>query len=499
MKTPLLILLLTAFCSTGFATPDQSPIRLTGAKKGTDTQVIVENLQVVRSEQRLLVAMDFILDSLEVPSNRYRAFTPVIRSTDGQHEQRMKTLIVSGRRQNIVFERDGIDPLYAANCENVRRTEKVPQTYHYNDATETLPWFDNANVYVDCDLCGCGDTLKNEHAFLAPLEKPVIDPYDVTDVTDIVPPYAKKERNLHGSAYITFVVDRWEVKPDYMSNRRELRKITDTLDVMVADPNCSVRQVKIHGWASPESPYEHNKMLAENRAKSLTEYVSHLYNLPADVFAPAEATPENWIGLREAVEKMDEQTLPHRTEILDKINKVLADLGNNITKQADRDEHAIRDTYPAEYRYLLQNVYPGLRRSDYDISFNFSDFTLEQAKEVYKKRPYQLSLRELWDVAHTMEPNSKEYDKVMQQAVIIYPDDPVANLNLANIAIRERDVLKAETLLDRAGDSAEAINSRAVVAIIQKRYDEATRLLDAAEKKGLNVTKNREAIRLLTK
>jgi hypothetical protein len=240
-------------------------------------------------------------------------------------------------------------------------------------------------------------------------------------------------------------------------------------------------------------------MLAENRAKSLTDYVSHLYNLPATVFAPAEATPENWIGLREAVEKMDEQTLPHRSQILAKIDKVLADLDNNATSQADRDEHAIRDTYPAEYRYLLQNIYPGLRRSDYDISFNFSDFTLEQAIEIYKTKPYQLSLRELWDVAQTMKPNSTEYNKVLQQAVIIYPDDPVANLNLANVAIRQRDILKAETLLDRAGDSPEALNARAVVAILQKRYADAETLLDKAAQRGLDVSKNREAIRVMKK
>ena len=323
------------------------------------------------------------------------------------------------------------------------------------------------------------------------------DPYSLISLVDVVPAPQKKERNLHGSAYITFVVDKWEVKPDYMNNRRELRKITDTLDVMVADPNVSVRQVKIHGFASPESPYEHNRMLATNRAKSLTDYVSHLYNLPANVFAPAEATPENWEGLRRAVVDMDEQTLPHRQQILTTIDRVLADISNGTTTKADRDEHSIRDTYPDEYRLLLREVYPTLRRSDYDISFNFSDFTLEQAKEIYKKRPYQLSLRELWDVAQTMEPYSPEYNKVLQQAVNIYPDDPVANLNLANVAIRQKDLLKAETLLERAGDSAEAQNARAVLAILQQRYADAERLLQQAQQKGMDVTKNLNAIKQL--
>ncbi len=489
MKKFYIISLLLSFAGAMSA---QQSIRLTD--EDNDTQVTVQNIQVARTTDRTVLTMDFILDQLDVPSNRYRAFTPIIRSKDGQKEQRLKTLIVSGRRQNIVFEREGIDELYAANCDNIRRQDGQPQSYQYADAVQNEPWHNGADVFVESDLCGCGDRLKNKETFLTTLLPP--DPYELIELSDVVPAPQKKDRSLHGTAYITFVVDRWEMKPDYMDNRRELRKITDTLDVMVADPNVSVRQVKIHGWASPESPYEHNRMLATNRAKSLTDYVSRLYNLPASVFAPAEATPENWIGLRKAVVEMGTDILPHKQEILAIID--------DTSLEPDPKEWRIKLRYPDEYKYLLREVYPGLRRSDYEISFNFSDFTLEQAKEIYKTKPYQLSLRELWDVAHTMEVGSPEYNKVMQTAVNIYPDDPVANLNLANIAIRQKDLLKAETLLDKAGDSAEADNARAVLAIIQQRYADASALLDKAQQKAQDeikpcIAKNREAINTLTK
>lgn len=486
MKRHLIIFVL-AVVSTMVAA--QETIRLTDNSQGSDSQISVKNLQVARTADKTIVTMDFVLDSLQVPSNRYRAFTPVIKSKDGRHQQRLKTLIVSGRRQNIVFERDGIDPLYAANCDNVRRQNGQPQTYSYTDGVASADWFRQADLVVDCDLCGCGDLMKNQQAFLASLLPP--DPYELVALTDVVPAPQKKERSLHGSAYITFVVDRWEMKPDYMDNRRELRKITDTLDVMAADANVSVRQIKIHGYASPESPYEHNRMLATNRAKSLTDWLKQQYKLPDQVFAPAEATPENWDGLRRAVEAMDQTLLPHKQEILDIID--------DPTLSPDPKEWRIKIRYQDEYRYLLREVYPGLRRSDYDISFNFSDFTLEQAKQVYKTRPYQLSVRELWDVAQTMPAGSLEYNKVLQTAVNIYPDDPAANLNLANVAIRQKDLLKAETLLDKAGDSAEALQSRAVVAILQEKYDVAAALLDQAQQKGIDVSKNREAIKELTK
>ncbi|MCR5818330.1 MAG: DUF3868 domain-containing protein [Prevotella sp.] len=487
MKRHLIIIIATlAMTSTLMA---QEVIKLTDDKQSTGSEVRVQQLQVATTEGKTMLTMDFILDQLNVPSNRYRAFTPIIKSKDGSQQQRMKTLIVSGRRQNIVFERDGIDPLYADNCINVRRYSNKAQQYAYNDAVARQPWHRGADVYVECDYCGCGELKNNQQTFLASLLPP--DPYDLIALTDVVPTHVKKERNLHGSAFVTFVVDKWAMKPDYMDNRRELRKITDTLDVMASDANVSVREIKIHGYASPESPYEHNRMLAVNRAQSLTDWLQKQYNLPANVFARAEATPENWEGLRKAVVDMSEDVLPHKQEILEIID--------NPSLKPDPREWAIKSRYPEDYRYLLRNIYPGLRRSDYDISFNFSDFTLEQAKEIYKKRPYQLSVRELWDVAQTMEADSNDYNKVLQTAVNIYPDDPTANLNLANVAIRQKDLLKAETLLDKAGDSAEALQSRAVLNIIRGQYDVAERYLNQAEQKGLDVSKNRAAIKELKK
>ena len=488
-----ILLPIIALLST-IAVTAQTTIVLTGDKKG-ETRVTATNIQVASTDNRTMLSLDFILDSLRVSSNRYRAFTPVIVSKDQSQRQRMKTLIVSGRTQDIVFERDGIDPFYADNYVKVRRYNNTPQTYSYTDAVERQSWHRNADIIVECDLCGCADQKNLEQAQLYTLKD--LDPYELIALANVVPAPTKKERNLHGSAYITFVVNKWEMKPDYMNNRAEIRKITDTLDVMVKDPNVSVREIKIHGYASPESPYDHNLMLATNRAQSLTDYVRRLYNLPANVFAKAKATAENWEGLRAAVVDMDETILPHKQQILVTIDKVLGDLKNHVTNQVDRDELSIRSKYPDEYRYLLQNVYPGLRRSDYDISFNFSDFTLEQAKQIYKTKPYQLSLREMWDVANTYEPYSNEYNKVMQTAVNIYPDAPEALVNLANVAIRQKDLLKAESLLERAGDSGEAQNARAVIAIIQKRYADAERLLQSAAQKGVNVSKNLEAIKLL--
>ena len=471
-------------------------ITLTDEKKG-DTQVSVQNFQVTNTDQRTILTMDFILDQLNVPSNRYRAFTPIIRSKNGEEETRFKTLIVSGRRQNIVFERDGIDELYADNCDNIRRENGAAQTYSYTDAIDYQLWHKNADVIVEADLCGCGDKMKNQEYPIASLKE--INPWELIELANQEPNPEKPMRELHGSAYITFVVDRWEMKPDYMDNRRELRKITDTLDIMVADKNITVNTIKIHGWASPESPYNHNHMLATNRAKSLTEWLRKNYNLPATAFAPAEATPENWIGLREAIEQMGTDELPHKDDIYNDVRKLLLQDSIVVARTADATEASIKRRFPQEYQYLLKNVYPGLRRSDYEITFNIRQFnTIEECLDIYRTKPHQLSKHELWRVAQTMQPFSDEYNRVMQTSLNYYPDDEAVNVNLANVALSQHDILKAQTLLERAGNGAAAENARAVIDIVNGNYEDAARHLDNAERLGLNVSHNREAIKILT-
>ena len=183
---------------------------------------------------------------------------------------------------------------------------------------------------------------------------------------------------------------------------------------------------------------------------------------------------------------MSTATLPHRAEILSIIDDYLL--------EPDPKEKKIKQKYPEEYRYLLQNVYPRLRRSDYEITFEYKEFTLEEAKEIYKTKPYQLSVREIWDVANTFEKGSDEYNRAMQTAVNLYPESSEVATTLANIALRQDDLLKAETLLSRAGDSAEAENARAILYMKQQRWEDAESALQRAAAKGMDVSENLQTL-----
>ena len=466
-----------------------------GAQTLSDGQTAVRNVVLTPLGDRMQLSMDVCLDDLSLTHSQSVVVHPVLTSLDGSRRAAFEPLVVDSRAQHVLYERGIVNATYAG-VRHVARRGRGPQTEGYLSAVAWEPWMDAYELRLEEDLCACGDlsALPYVPALIRNLPP---NPLDLIDLADAEPSPFKPARNLHGTAFINFVVDRWEMKPDYMDNRRELRKITDTLNIMVADRNITVDRIKIHGWASPESPYEHNRMLATNRAQSLTDYIKTFYQLPDAVFARAEATPENWIGLLEALDTIPDAQLPHKAEFRQTCEKVLADVARGVTSQADRDELALKAKYRTEYDLLLRTVYPHLRRSDYEITFRIREFSLEEACQVYLTHPDQLSLYEFWAVAQTFEHYSDDYNRCMQTAFSYYPDSTVAALNVANAALRKGDRQRAAVLLRKAGDGPEAVQARAVLAILDERYDEAARLLDEAERLGLDVSRNREAIRKL--
>ena len=462
----------------------------------SDGQTVVKNALLTPQSGQMLLTMDVCLDELKLKHNQSVVMHPVLYSLDGTQKAAFDPMVIDSHAEYVLYER-GLSNVAYSNVPHVSRRSGKPQTEYYRSTVPYESWMDGYELRLEEDLCACGDLSQLPYVTSLRRDLPP-DPYTLIALTNLEPTQDKAPYELHGSAFINFVVNKWEMKPDYMDNRRELRKITDTLDIMVADKNITVKEIKIHGWASPESPYAHNRMLATNRAQSLTDWLRKNYQLPASAFAPAEATPENWIGLREAIEGLGSDVLPHKTEVYDIVRNLLLQEEREVERTADATEARMKKLYPADYAYLLRNVYPGLRRSDYDITFNIRQFnTLEECLQIYRTKPNQLSKHELWRVAQTFQPFSDDYNRVMQTTLNYYPDDEAANINLANVAIQQHDLLKAETLLQHAGNGSAAENARAVLCIIRGQYDEAARHLDRAQQLGLDVSRNRQAIEIL--
>ena len=101
-----------------------------------------------------------------------------------------------------------------------------------------------------------------------------------------------------------------------------------------------------------------------------------------------------------------------------------------------------------------------------------------------RERPQKLDLNEFYLVAQEYEPGTDEFTEVFETAVRMFPNDPVANLNAANAAMRRGDLAGAERYLAKAGDSPEAVYARGALAVRQKDYESARRYLNEAQSLG---------------
>ncbi len=437
------------------------------AQQLMDGQVEVKNLQVVRNEGNLFVAMDVDLSALELKSSSEVILVPSVK--EGEMTQELPAIRVMGRNRHYWHERNRT---IFGEGEYVGREGKM-DVVNYRAMIPFEKWMENAEVVMSDDLCGCaGVTLAQG---LSPLLALDLGEKIFTPQFVYVQPAAEavKTRELTGSAFIDFPVNRTEIHPDYRKNPEELQKIKNTIDVVKNDKDTRIVAITLKGYASPEGSYSNNTRLAKGRTAALRDYVKQQYAFSDDLLAMAYE-PEDWDGLREYVAA---STLAEKEGILELIDGDL---------ESDPKNETIKRKYPTAYAFLLKECYPALRHSDYTVQYVIRAYTdVNEAREIFRTSPGKLSLQELYMVAGSYELGSAEFGEVFETAVRLYPDDAVANLNAANVAMNRKDFSHARTYLLKAGNSGEAEYARGMLAGLEGDYVSARAHLQKAQSMGV--------------
>ena len=429
--------------------------------------VSVENLRMERNGGYIAVDMFWDLSGLDVDDNRAVLLTP--RLVNGNDSLDLPSVGVYGRRRYYFYVRNGESMLSGKDEMSYKVSEK-PETIEYHSMVSYTEWMDGSVLSLHRSDYGCCNTLLAEQNSVLGRHTEVFFPELV-----YVRPHGQIEKrdSLEGSAFIDFPVNQTVIYPDYRRNTAELGKIQSSIDSVRSDMDITITSVWLKGYASPESPYVHNKELAIGRTAALKKYIQQLYRFEGDVIT-TDYEPEDWAGLRRYVERSN---LEHRTEII-------ALIDGNL--EPDAKEWKIKSTYPAEYRFLLQNCYPALRHTDYRIAYTIRSYSdVEEIKRIMRERPQKLNLNEFYLAAQEYEPGTDEFADIFETAVRMFSDDAIANLNAANATMRRGDLIGAKRYLAKAGDSPEAIYARGALAIRQKDYDSARRYLNEAKSLGL--------------
>jgi len=431
--------------------------------------VSASGLKMERNGGYLAVEMLLDLKNLKVGSNRAVLLTP--RLVNGNDSLDLPSVGIYGRQRYYFYVRNGESMLTGKDEISYKASDK-PESIAYSKVLPYQEWMNGATLSLHRNDYGCCNTLlaKQDEKLGHHAEAVTFFPELV-----YVRPKAEltKSRALEGSAYIDFPVDKTTIYPEYRRNTVELGKIQATIDSVRNDRDVTITQVWLKGFASPESPYAHNKELAIGRTEALKDYIQQLYHFDNSVIA-TDFEPEDWNGLRRFVEQ---SSISHKEEILDLIDS---------DREPDNKEWKLKSTYPEEYRFLLQNCYPALRHTDYRIAYTvrgYSDVT--EIKRVMDTQPQKLSLNEFFIMAQEYEPGTDEFSEVFETAVRIFPTDETANLNAANASMRRGDNATAKRYLAKAGDSPEAIYARGALAIRMKDLDMARRYLEKAKQLGV--------------
>lgn len=438
-------------------------------------QVRVENRSVSRSDDnRLTVAMDVILQSnMKISSNRAATLTPMLQGNG--NTKALPEIVVYGRRRALVNERGNKVPKDAYSV--VRRKRNKEQKVSYLIQLPYEVWMQKADLMLDVDLCGCGNHVEEQTT--EQLYKLNIEPAKPQPRLAYITPKAEpvKHRAAVGKAFLDFPVNQTVINPDYRRNSIELAKIRATIDTIRNDRNTSITSISIEGYASLEGSYASNARLAEGRAVSLMNYVRGYYQLDNRTIK-VTSTPEDWAGFRNFV----------AASFMNQKEEILRIIDNNEPNYDIKEKSIAKLVGPEVYRFLINECYPTLRRSDYTVNYTVRGFTLEEAKEIINQRPQQLSLQEIFNVAQTYEKGSKEFNHAFQVAVLMFPNDETANLNAAAMEIQKGgDLSIAKQYLTKADQTdAATLNNWGVVALLEGDLDKAEEYLKKAKAASIN-------------
>ena len=442
------------------------------AKVKVDSGAGVDNVKVVKEGNDMHVKMNVLLSKVKVPSNKAYLLTPVL--VNGDNSKSLPAIGIYSRGRFIQYLRNGSRKLSSAQSKTYS-VKDMPGTVQYDETVPFEQWMNGAQLYLRQDEYGCADckVASSTGDMLGGYNEFKFSPEYV-----FARPEAEvsKSRSISGKAYVDFGIGKAAVDPAFHNNASELAKIRATIDSVRNDKDITTNSISLKGYASPEGKYSVNESLAKKRTESIRQYVENIDKLNDGIFK-TDFVAEDWGGLRDYVAK---SSLVHRQEILDLVDDM------NTYKDLDAKEWKLKSTCPEDYKDLLDNCYPYLRRTDYQVDYTIRGYvSSEEVAEVLRTNPGKLSLNEFYLAAQNFKSGSADFNNTFIKAVKYYPEDKTANLNAALAEMQEGNLEAAGKYLDKAGNSDLATYAKGVYSALKGKYSDAESFFEKAKAAGV--------------
>ena len=309
----------------------------------------IDHAKLIRVGDSVQLTMRIDLRDSKVGKHEIVLIEPIVEAPD--EAVILPSVGIYGQMPYYYYIRSGNNWLQQPG-DMMYRAKKIKEPIQYAITMPYEAWMDTAKVNITVSsnqYCEGTTTLSGFTVYSA---EPKI--HSTPPVMESV------KMSKSGRAHIDYVVNITEINPTYHDNAKELRKIGATIDSVRNDTANTISDITIKGYASPEGPYDNNVRLAKGRSQSLTSHIADTYKIPRELMR-TDYQPEDWEGLRRDVEASH---LPHKVEILAIIDDT------SLNHDLDAKLQLIKVRYPKDYSYILKNIMPYLRHSDYTINYN---------------------------------------------------------------------------------------------------------------------------------
>ena len=436
--------------------------------------VRTSNVTLTPTSTMLNVAMDVDYSAAEVGRKESLDIVPVL--TDGTNVKELPALGLYGGRRYWNYLRNGGK---TGKNFTLYKAGKAPATEHYTASVPYESWMDNCQLLLRQTSRGCcNKTLDQGVSTLASLTKK--EEFKFNPQLVYVQPAAEavKLRAEQGEAHLEYAAGKGKVDPNFKDNAAEINKITDIVNMLAANKDeYKVNGINLKGYASPDGKFSTNERLAMERTGSLKVLVKNaLKNVNIPISTDYEA--EDWDGVCAFLENSS----------LDKKDELLAIARGNLAP--DQKEQKIKASYPQPYRTLLDECFPALRRSSYEVNYEVASYAdVDQIKNKINSNPKDLSLNEFFLAANSVEKGSPEFNSIMEKALAQYPSNEIAILNAANAAMSAGNLSRAGELLSKIKAGGLSQNApyvtyaKAVYEALSGNFAQATSLFTSIKDK----------------
>ena len=443
------------------------------AQKFMNDALTLSDVTLWQQGESLYVGMTMDMKNLTVGSARSLSLVPLL--TDGQHNVPLQEIIINGKRREKAYIRglamNQQEPTAIIVPYNKRETLNYTQVIPYQ------PWMANASLQLVETLCGCGNyqEMTAQELITNDVSTEAKRLSAMSPLVAYIQPTVEvvKKRSEQYEAHLDFPVNKYVILTDFMNNHSELVNIHSMFDKIQNDKNLTVTKISIEGFASPEGPLAFNEQLSKKRAVALKDYLVKNEKVPANVYNVTFGG-ENWDGLVKALEA---------SSMKDK--ETFLNIIKNTSDDAKRKQEIMRVGGGVPYRTMLKEIYPGLRKVNCKIDYTVINFDVEQGRIIIRENPKYLSLNEMYQVANSYPKGSKDFANVFDIAVRMYPNDPVANLNAAAVALSMKDLNTAVKFMEKADHAtAEFLNNTGVYNFLNGDIQRARAAFEQAAQMG---------------